>query len=107
MIKKLFNKIIKAFKKIIDIIKQAIKEKKDKWTLCLYWNGVLIKKQKVEENFQPIENLYKISLRNKKYLIGTNKKVDMLFKFDKYKMTNNEKKEVHIEIVVDKGVDMK
>ena len=58
MIKKLINKIVNSFKNLIKEIKKAIERKKNEWTLCLYLNGVLVDKKKVDENFEPMENYW-------------------------------------------------
>ena len=104
MIKKLINKIVNSFKNLIKEIKKAIERKKNEQTLCLYLNGVLVDKKKVDENFEPMEHFYKVSLINKKHIIGTNKLVKILCRFDKYKMTDETNKELHIEVKVDEGV---
>lgn len=44
-----------------------------KWTLYLYYNGVLIKKLKINENEAPSENSYVLNVWLKKQLFGTNK----------------------------------
>ena len=104
MIKELIKKIVNSFKNLIKEIKKSIERKKNEWTLCLYLNGVLVDKKKVDENFEPMEHFYKVSLINKKHIIGTNKLVKILCRFDKYKMTDETNKELHIEVKVDEGV---
>ena len=51
-----------------------------------------------------MEHFYKVNLINKKHIIGTNKLVKILCRFDKYKMTDATNKELHIEVKVDEGV---
>lgn len=46
--------------------------KKKKWTLYLYYNGVLIKKLKINENEAPAENSYVINVWFKKQLFNNN-----------------------------------
>lgn len=46
--------------------------KKKKWTLYLYYNGVLIKKIKINENEAPAENSYVINVWFKKQLFNNN-----------------------------------
>ncbi len=89
-IKKLFNKMLK----------------KDKWKLHLYYRGQVVKKMFVDDDFLPMEHFYTIKLRRCKHLIGTNKKTILLFQYYKYKMTDNEKKELHIEVIINEGSDL-
>ena len=44
--------------------------KKKKWELYLYYNGVLIKKIKIDENEAPAQNSYAIKVFFKKKLFG-------------------------------------
>lgn len=46
------------------------KYKKKKWELYLYYNGVLIKKIKIDENEAPAQNSYAIRVFFKKKLFG-------------------------------------
>lgn len=46
------------------------KHKKKKWELYLYYNGVLIKKLKIDENEAPAQNSYAIRVFFKKKLFG-------------------------------------
>lgn len=46
--------------------------KKKKWTLYLYYNGVRIKKLKIDENEAPAENSYVINVWFKKQLFKNN-----------------------------------
>ena len=45
---------------------------KKKWKLYLYYNGVLIKKLKIDENEAPAENSYAITVWFKKQLFKNN-----------------------------------
>ena len=47
--------------------------KQKKWTLYLYYNGVLVKKLKIDENEAPGENSYVINVYGHKKLFGSNK----------------------------------
>lgn len=87
------------FKKVIDKLL-----KKDKWRLYLYFNGQLIAKRYIDEEFLPANNFYIVKLRGKKHLIGTNRPTQMVFRYDSYKLTDNDHKEVHIEVQVYEGV---
>lgn len=46
---------------------------KNKWTLYLYYNGILIKKLKIDENEAPAENVYPVTVYFKKKIFGSNK----------------------------------
>lgn len=46
---------------------------KNKWTLYLYYSGILIKKLKIEEQEAPADNSYVINVYFKKKLFGSNK----------------------------------
>ena len=46
------------------------KHKKKKWELYLYYNGVLIKKIRIDENEAPAQNSYAIRVFFKKKLFG-------------------------------------
>ena len=47
--------------------------KKRKWTLYLYFNGILIKKVKISEKEAPRENTYAINVWFKKQIFKSNK----------------------------------
>lgn len=47
--------------------------KNKKWTLYLYYSGVLIAKKKIDENEAPAKNSYVIMTYFKKKLFGSNK----------------------------------
>lgn len=46
---------------------------KNKWTLYLYYSGILIKKLKIAEQEAPADNSYVINVYFKKKLFGSNK----------------------------------
>ena len=45
---------------------------KKKWTLYLYYSGILIKKLKIEEQEAPGDNSYAVNVYFKKKLFGSN-----------------------------------
>ena len=47
--------------------------KKKKWTLLLYFNGILIKKVKINEDEAPRENSYAVNVWFKKQIFKNNK----------------------------------
>lgn len=108
----LFKKVKDAIKKLIQAIKKVVKKvivkitKSDKWKLFLYYKGQCIKVMYVDEEFKPMEHFYKIKVKNLEHLIGTDNKTQIIVQYYKYKMTDNDKKEVHIETVINEGSDL-
>lgn len=98
-------KLLKVIKnKANSFIKKITK--KDKWKLFLYYKGQCVKKMFVDEEFKPMEHFYKVYFKKCKHLIGTNKKTLIILQYYKYKMTDNDKKEVHIETLINEGSDL-
>lgn len=56
---------MKNLKKIIKKFKKRIKRLKNRWTLYLYINGILVKKIKIDENDDPSEHTYCITFKKK------------------------------------------
>lgn len=106
--KKIITKCQNIFKNIVESLKKLIRKllKKDKWKIYLYYKGQCIKKVYVDDDFKPMENFYIVKVKNLKHLIGTNRKTKLMLQYYKYKMTNNEKKEVHIETLIFEGSDL-
>jgi hypothetical protein len=46
---------------------------KKKWTLYLYYSGILIKKLKIQEQEAPADNSYVVNVYFKKKLFGSNR----------------------------------
>lgn len=46
---------------------------KNKWTLYLYYSGVLVAKKRIDENEAPAENSYVITTHFKKKIFGSNR----------------------------------
>jgi hypothetical protein len=82
------------------------KNKKKLWKVYLYFNNQCIKVIKVPAKFNPLEHFYIETLWFKKHLIGTNLPTKMVFKYYKYKYTDNKNKEVHIEVLPFDGLEM-
>lgn len=95
-------KILKNIKKIFNKI-----TKRDKWKLYLYMNNQCVTRLYIDENFAPMDNFYVIKIRGMKHLVGTNKPVQMVVRPFKYKYTDKDKKEAHIEVLAFEGVDTK
>lgn len=60
----------KSIKKYIKRIKKWLKNKKDRWTLYLYFNGILVKKIKIDKNEAPKDQTYCITIKNKNIYKG-------------------------------------
>ena len=98
----IFDKIAEKSQKLK---KYLINNKK--WTLYLYLNGQCIDKRKIDKDFAPMGKFYIVKVRGKNHLVGTNKKVQMIVQSYKYKLTNEKKREAHIETLIYEGVDIK
>lgn len=92
------NNVSDLFTEIIDRITGK------KWKIYLYLQGQCVKKIYVDEDFLPTEHFYVVNIRGRKHLVGTNRKTKVMLQFYKYKMTDNDKKEVHIETLIYEGV---
>ena len=109
----LIKKISAIFTIIIDkIVEKAQKFKKylinnKKWTLYLYLNGQCIDKRKIDKDFAPMGKFYIVKVRGMKHLLGTNRKVQIVVQSYKYKLTDEKKREAHIETLIYEGVDIK
>lgn len=99
---------MEIFKNIRILLNKIVTKitKKDKWKLYLYINGQCVKKLYVDDEFKPMEHFYKVKVKRFKHLLGTNNKTQIIVQYYKYKMTDNDNKEVHIETVINKGSDL-
>ena len=109
LIKKISDISLNIFDKIVEksqkLKKYLINNKK--WTLYLYLNGQCIDKRKIDKDFAPMGKFYVVKVRGKKHLVGTNKMVQIIVQSYKYKLTNEKKREAHIETLIYEGVDIK
>ena len=109
----LIKKISAVFNKIIGKIAEFMQklrlyyENNRKWTLYLYLNGQCIDKRKIDKDFAPMGKFYIVKVRGMKHLLGTNRKVQIVVQSYKYKLTDEKKKEAHIETLIYEGVDIK
>ena len=109
LIKKISDISLNIFDKIVEksqkLKKYLINNKK--WTLYLYLNGQCIDKRKIDKDFAPMGKFYVVKVRGMKHLLGTNRKVQIVVQSYKYKLTNEKKREAHIETLIYEGVDIK
>lgn len=113
----LFNNFIDNLSTILGKIITKIAEKMQKmklyyknnkkWTLYLYLNGQCIDKRKIDKDFAPMGKFYIVKVRGMKHLLGTNRKVQIVVQSYKYKLTDEKKREAHIETLIYEGVDIK
>jgi hypothetical protein len=109
LIKKISDISLNIFDKIAEksqkLKKYLINNKK--WTLYLYLNGQCIDKRKIDKDFAPMGKFYVVKVRGMKHLLGTNRKVQIVVQSYKYKLTDEKKREAHIETLIYEGVDIK
>lgn len=83
---------------------KIFKKKKD-WTLYLYFNGIRIKKLKINENEKPNKNWYIINVYFKKQLFASNK-VSIIVR-PKYLMYGDTKhKKTYWNVVLENGIEI-
>lgn len=102
----IFNKLIGKIEELMKKIKLNYENNK-KWSLYLYLNGQCIDKRKIDKDFAPMGKFYIVKVRGMKHLLGTNRKVQIVVQSYKYKLTDEKKKEAHIETLIYEGVDIK
>lgn len=78
---------------------------KKKWTLYLYYNGILIKKLKINENEAPGENSYEINVWFKKQLFGSNK-VNIIVKPVRLLRNNDREKKTYWGTILETGIEI-
>ena len=102
----IFNKLIGKISELMQKIKSNYENNK-KWNLYLYLNGQCIDKRKIDKDFAPMGKFYIVKVRGMKHLLGTNRKVQIVVQSYKYKLTDEKKREAHIETLIYEGVDIK
>lgn len=102
----IFNKLICKIAELMKKMKLNYENNK-KWSLYLYLNGQCIDKRKIDKDFAPMGKFYIVKVRGMKHLLGTNRKVQIVVQSYKYKLTDEKKKEAHIETLIYEGVDIK
>lgn len=102
----IFNKLISKIAEFMQKLRLNYENNK-KWTLYLYLNGQCIDKRKIDKDFAPMGKFYVVKTRGMKHLLGTNRKVQIVVQSYKYKLTDEKKREAHIETLIYEGVDIK
>jgi len=57
-------------RRLVREIKKYIKNKKDRWTLYLYYDGILVKTLKIDKDEAPADQTYCITIRNRNLYKG-------------------------------------
>lgn len=79
--------------------------KKDRWKLYLFYNGMLIKKVRINKEEAPADNVYFIRVYGKKSMFGSN--VVSIAVRPKVLLDNDEKKKrTYWGVVFEKGVNV-
>jgi hypothetical protein len=102
----IFNKLISKIAEFMQKLRLNYENNK-KWTLYLYLNGQCIDKRKIDKDFAPMGKFYVVKVRGMIHLLGTNRKVQIVVQSYKYKLTDEKKREAHIETLIYEGVDIK
>lgn len=97
--------IIKLVNKIKEFVQKKIL-KSNKWKLFLYLNGQCVSKRYISADFAPMNKFYVIKVKHAKHLIGTNRSTQLVVRSYKYKMTDEAKREAHIEVIIYEGSDI-
>ena len=85
---------------MIDRLKKKYQHRK--WTLFLYYNGVLIKKLKINENEAPAKTTYAINVWFKKQLFKNNK-VNIVVRPKVLLKNDEENKKTYWGVVLEEG----
>jgi hypothetical protein len=97
----MFHKIHNALANVFTGIINKLFPKK--WTLYLYYNGVLIKKKKIE-NIDDI-TVMSVNIWGHKELFGRSK-INVVIRPIKLLMTDEKKKKTYWGVVFEKGIDI-
>ena len=87
---------------------QKLKDKYNhrKWSIYLFYDGVLIKKLKISENTKPEKESYFINVYGHKHLFGKHK-VSLMVKPTLLLKTDEKKKKTYWGVVDVRGVEVK
>ena len=85
---------------MIDKIKKKYQHRK--WTLFLYYNGVLIKRIRIDENEAPTRNTYVINVWFKKQIFKNNK-VNIVVRPKVLLKNDEENKKTYWGVVLEEG----
>lgn len=84
-------------------IKNIIEHRK--WKMYLYYNGILIKTLKINENEEPVKNSYVINVWFKKQLFKSNK-VQIIVRPKVLLKNNDKEKKTYWGVVFESGIEI-
>lgn len=79
--------------------------KSKKWTLYLYFNGILVKKIKIKENEAPRENTYAVNVWFKKQIFKSNK-VNVVLKPMVLLKTDERSRKTYWGTILEEGIEI-
>lgn len=79
--------------------------KSKKWTLLLYFNGILIKKIKIGVNEAPRENTYSVNVWFKKQIFKSNK-VNIVVKPVRLLKTDEKNRKTYWGVILEEGTEI-
>lgn len=79
--------------------------KKKKWTLYLYFNGILVKKVKINEDEAPRENTYAVNVWFKKQIFKSNK-VNVVLKPMVLLKTDEQSRKTYWGTILEEGMEI-
>lgn len=79
--------------------------KKKKWTLYLYFNGILVKKVKINEDEAPRENTYAVNVWFKKQIFKSNK-VNIVLKPMVLLKTDEQSRKTYWGTILEEGMEI-
>ena len=84
-------------------IKNIIEHRK--WKMYLYYNGILIKTLKINENEEPVKNSYVINVWFKKQIFKSNK-VQIIVRPKVLLKNNDKEKKTYWGVVFESGIEI-
>lgn len=79
--------------------------KHKKWTLYLYFNGILVKKIKIDENENPRENTYVVNVWFKKQVFKNNK-VNVILKPVRILKNDEQNRKTYWGTILEEGTEV-
>lgn len=79
--------------------------KKKKWTLYLYFNGILVKKVKINEDEAPRKNTYAVNVWFKKQIFKSNK-VNVVLKPMVLLKTDEQSRKTYWGTILEEGMEI-
>ena len=83
-----------------------MKKRNKKWTLLIYFNGILLKKIKINEDEAPRENSYAINFWFKKQIFKSNK-VNIVVRPTVLLKNDEKNRKTYWGVVLEEGLEIK